>query len=244
LIRAIRVLVLSTLLAGLGCGSDRDDSLVDAYDRMMASAEQRAAEDAARGDEITTVPPDQAAAPGPEPAAEALPIDTLPAAAAEPPAPVAPTPDTVQRAFEGTLGAEQQRRAGAGASVLRAVRTAEHDDFDRIVFEFEGSLPGYQVEYVNRPIRECGSGREISVPGSAWLRIRLDPARAHEMVGDFAQVTVASRNRALDHEVVQQLVLTCDHEAQVEWVAGVTVRNEYRLLQFTEPSRLVIDVLH
>jgi hypothetical protein len=226
------------LAVAAACGGDRDDSLVDAYDRMMASSERRAAEEAARRDEADTG--DLAGFEEPPPLSEALPIDTLPAIAATPDTAAAPASEP---AFEGTLGPEQ-RRATGDAVVLRAVRTAEHDDFDRLVFEFDGSIPGYTVEFTDRPIRECGSGRELNVPGQAWLRIRLSPARAHEFVGDFAQVTVASRNRALDHEVVQQLVLTCDFEAQVEWVAGLTARNRYRTLQLSEPARLVVDLLH
>jgi hypothetical protein len=74
--------------------------------------------------------------------------------------------------------------------------------------------------------------------------VRLEPARAHEVVDGFAQVTVASRNRTLDHGIVQQLVLTCDFEGQVEWVAGVAAPNPYRLLQLGEPSRLVVDINH
>jgi len=228
-----------TVFVATACGGgDRDDTLVDAYDRMMATSERRAAEDVARRDEAETV--DLDGFEEPPPPSEALPIDTLPAVAATLDTASAPAPEP---AFEGTLEPEQ-RRATGDAIVLRAVRTAEHDDFDRLVFEFDGSVPGYTVEFADRPIRECGSGRELNVPGQAWLRVRLSPARAHEFVGDFAQVTVASRNRALDHEVVQQLVLTCDFEAQVVWVAGLSTRNRYRTLQLSEPARLVVDILH
>jgi hypothetical protein len=236
----VRTLLLVPLILLAGCEPDSGDNLRDSYERMMASAERRAA--TAEAPPIAEDTPLAQDAPLPDTVAapSALPIDTLPTTAAEP----APAPaDAAQPAFEGTAGVEQRQRGGS-PSTLRSVRTAEHDGFDRVVFEFEGAIPGYHIEYVDRPVRECGSGRTMQVAGQGWLRVRLEPARAHEVVDGFAQVTVASRNRTLDHGIVQQLVLTCDFEGQVEWVAGVAAPNPYRLLQLGEPSRLVVDINH
>src|SRR3990172_2005408 len=41
----------------------------------------------------------------------------------------------------------------------RALAATAQAGYDRVVFEFAGdSLPGYHVEYVNRPVVRCGSG--------------------------------------------------------------------------------------
>jgi hypothetical protein len=232
----VRTLLLVPLILLAGCERDSGDNLRDSYERMMASAERRAV--VAEAPPIAADTPLAQAAPLPDTAAapSTLPIDTLPTAAAA-------EPDPAPRAFEGTAGIEQRQRSGS-PSTLRSVRSAEHDGFDRVVFEFEGAIPGYHIEYIDRPVLECGSGRTIQVAGQGWLRVHLEPARAHEVVDGFAQVTVASRNRTLDHGIVQQLVLTCDFEGQVEWVAGVAAPNQYRLLQLSEPSRLVVDINH
>lgn len=140
----------------------------------------------------------------------------------------------------GVLGA--QRTLPGGAAVLRAVRAARQEGFDRVVFEFEGAaVPGYHIEYVDKPIRRCGSGDETAVAGEGWLRVRLEPAQAHTEAG---QVTVAQRERALRLPVLAELEQICDFEGQVEWVLGARRPNPYRVMELTSPARLVVDVRH
>lgn len=124
---------------------------------------------------------------------------------------------------------------------LIAVRTATHDGFDRTVFEFDELLPGYHTEYIDRPVRKCGSGRVAQLAGDGWLEVRLYPARAHTEEGE---PTVAERERMLDMPVLSELELTCDFEAVVTWVLGVQSPNRYRVRELSSPPRLVIDVRH
>ena len=146
----------------------------------------------------------------------------------------------------GTAGITVQTRDGIEPAILRSVRTASHPEFDRVVFDFgEGRVPGYHIEYIDRPVRQCGSGNTVDVQGDGWLRVRLEPARAHEFRDDtLAVVTVTERNRALSHPNLRQLVLTCDFEAQVEWVLGVGSPMRYRVMELSAPARLVVDVRH
>ncbi|HUF26227.1 MAG TPA: hypothetical protein VMM18_04505 [Gemmatimonadaceae bacterium] len=144
----------------------------------------------------------------------------------------------------GTAGTTFQMRVGAAPAVLREVRAASHTEFDRVVFEFDGALtPGYVIDYVDRPVRDCGSAEPIEVVGEGWLQVRMEPAYAHE--GDTAITpTVTERDRRVDHPALRQLVLTCDFEGQVEWVLGVRSPNEYRVVELTRPARLVVDIRH
>lgn len=145
---------------------------------------------------------------------------------------------------DGTAGLTLQRREGMEPAILTEVRSAAHDPFDRVVFEFRGAqVPGYRIEYVDRPVRQCGSGEAVEVAGDGWLQVRFEPARAH--AGDTAVVaTITERNRELDLPNLRQLVLTCDFEAQVEWVLGLGSPNPYRIIELTDPPRLVVDVRH
>lgn len=127
-------------------------------------------------------------------------------------------------------------------ATLRDVRTARNEAFDRLVLEFEGDeLPRYHVEYVDRPARQCGSGNEVRVAGDGWLRVRMEPARAHD---DRGRATVSVRAPQPQLPVVRELRLTCDFEGQVEWVVGVSSPNRYRVLELHAPARLVVDVGH
>jgi hypothetical protein len=133
-------------------------------------------------------------------------------------------------------------RAAAGVATLRDVRTARNDGFDRIVLDFGGDpIPSWEVEYVDRPVRQCGSGDPVPMAGDAWLRIHVQPARGHT---DAGQATVTDRRRSPRLPAVRELVMTCDFEAHVEWVAGVGTPNRFRVLELRDPTRLVVDIRH
>lgn len=142
---------------------------------------------------------------------------------------------------EWTAGIIDRPQPDAPAATLVAVRTAAHDGFDRIVFEFAEQVPGYHTEYIDRPVRKCGSGNVTQVAGDGWLEVRMYPANAHTEEG---QPTVAERERMPNLPVLSELELTCDFEAVVTWVFGVESPNRYQVRELSSPPRLVVDVRH
>lgn len=149
------------------------------------------------------------------------------------------TPDAP---FEGTMGRTDNEGSADSVATLATVRTARHATFERVVFEFRDEVPGYHVAYESGTPAHCGSGDAATVRGSAYLEIRMAPARAHEFFGERAETTVRDRNRAVDYQVLKQLVLTCDFEANVTWVLGLDARRPYRIMTLENPPRLVLDV--
>jgi hypothetical protein len=160
------------------------------------------------------------------------PADT--ASAVAQPSPAAPS-DTIDK---GSVPAEAPT-IEMGPVMLTSVRAALHDGADRIVFEFSGPLPGYKVEYVDRPVRQCGSGEVVELPGDAWLSIRFFPANAHTAEG---HPSVTARDLTFADRNLKRLKLICDFEAVVEWVAAVAHPLRYKVLELKAPDRLVIDV--
>lgn len=164
--------------------------------------------------------------------------------AAVPDTPAA-APDTATPAAEDgawVAGDTSVRRDFPGATLLASVRTARHDGFDRIVLDFGDSpLPSYRIGYVDEPVRQCGSGEEVELAGSARLSVTLSPANAHTEAGE---PTVREREQAPGLPVLLELKIICDFEAQVEVVAGVVAPNEYRVMELESPNRLVIDIRH
>src|SRR5690606_28110133 len=124
-------------------------------------------------------------------------------------------------------------------ATLVAVRTAAHDSFDRIVFEFDERVPGFHIEYIDRPVRKCGSGKATQLAGDGWLEVRMYPANAHTEEG---RPTVAERERRPNLPVLSELELTCDFEAVVTWVFGVESPNRYQVRELNNPPRLIVDV--
>lgn len=126
--------------------------------------------------------------------------------------------------------------------VLRAVRTGAQPGADRIVFEFSGAgVPAWEVEYVDRPVNECGSGDPVTVAGDALLQIRFTGVQAHTNAG---VATSGPRRRPLAHAVARELVRICDFEGEVTWVLGVARPNAYTPRIMSSPSRFVIDIAH
>lgn len=152
--------------------------------------------------------------------------------------------EAVPAQFAGTAGSTEQQREVSGVVTLRAVRSGQHANFDRVVFEFDGGqLPGYRIEYIDRPVRQCGSGDAVPLAGDGWLSVRMEPARAHTEEGQ-ATIPLSYRPRRVNHTIIKEIVSTCDFEGQVEWVLGVSSPNHYRVMELSNPARLVVDVRH
>lgn len=150
--------------------------------------------------------------------------------------------DTVEAASESwTAGRTAVEREPVGVATLQEVRAARHDDFDRVVFVFAGGAPSYTIEYVDRPVRACGSGDTVELAGDGWLSVTFNPARAHTEAGE---ATITERDMRPGLPVVKQLRVTCDFEAYVTWVLGVGSPNRYRVMELHDPLRLVVDIAH
>lgn len=142
--------------------------------------------------------------------------------------------------FTGTAGVTEKKYDLRATAVLKAVRAAAHEGYDRVVFEFEGAeMPSYHIEYIDRPVRACGSGDVVPLAGDGWLEIRFTPAAAHTENG---APTVTKRALTPNLKIIKELKATCDFEAETEWVLGVASPNKYRVLELKNPTRLAIDV--
>lgn len=158
------------------------------------------------------------------------------------PTPPADESSDAGTSFAGTTALTEKKYEGGGPVLLTAVRTGQHPGFDRIVFEFAGDrLPSYRIEYIEEPARQCGSGAVVPLGGQARLAIRFSPAAAHTEAGE---PTVPERETSPNYKILKELKATCDFEAEVEWVAGLTTPNKYRALELKNPIRLAIDIKH
>ncbi len=142
---------------------------------------------------------------------------------------------------EWTAGVMNIQRSSLKPVTLREVRAGRNEGFDRVVFQFDGDqVPGYHLEYIDKPVIKCGSGDPTELAGQGWLQVRLQPAQAHA----DGKATVTERERKPKLPVIEELELTCDFEGENTWVLGVKNPNKYRVLELKEPTRLVVDVQH
>ena len=152
----------------------------------------------------------------------------------------ASSPPAVESASEKTLGIVEVKREGE-PRVLHAVRAASNAGYDRVVFEFRDGVPGHHLEYIGKPVRDCGAGDVKPIDGDGWLEVRMYPAYAHTEEG---QPTVPQRELRPGLPIVREVERTCDFEAVVTWVIGVASPNQYRAFELQAPPRLVVDIDH
>lgn len=223
-------------LALAGCGVEGGE-LREATERRRAAGVVEDSAAPAPGEEDTAAAaPERLPAfvleePGAETASDPLVADTGRSVAAP------PVEDT---GSPWTAGIVQAGRSGRAGATLGDVRAGVNAGFDRVVLEFAGDgVPAHRVEYIDRPVRECGSGRTVSIAGDGWLAINLRDTRAHTEAG---RATIERRNRRLDMPVLRQMVITCDFEGEVQVVLGVSSPNPFRVTELKSPARLVVDV--
>jgi hypothetical protein len=165
--------------------------------------------------------------------AAAAPVDTTPAPAA---APIGNPPGQP----EWSASTRQGGREGGEASTLREMRVGNNAGFDRLVLDFgDDPVPPYHVEYVDSPVRACGSGDPVAVAGQGFLVVRMRSAQAHDAAG---RATIQQRQIVPRTPVLREVEIICDFEAQVEVVMGVQSPNPYRVLVVPSPNRLIVDV--
>lgn len=221
---------LLTVSAALGCNGERQPASPAGDEASPVKGDQKPVGAAPPGSALgTTRAPVQTPAPTPTQVASAAPPAKEPG-------------DTSPEIFEGTAGVLEKKRPDLRPVVVREVRAGRHEGFDRVVFEIAGAdVPGYHIEYSDKPPHACGSGDAVQVAGKGWLEVRLEPAETTRGKGPKT-LGEAARKPALP--VVKEIAQTCDFEAQVVFVLGLASPNKYRVLALTNPTRLVVDVKH
>lgn len=124
---------------------------------------------------------------------------------------------------------------------LTAVRVAKHNGFDRVVFEFDGKVPGYRVEYADE-VTADGSGEPVQLDGTP-LRVIIAPASGVDLSGEtYEQVYTGPNTIDGVGGVVEQIKSASDFEGQLTWGIGVDERRPFVVSTLTNPTRLVIDI--
>ena len=57
---------------------------------------------------------------------------------------------------------------------MRNIRVGRHQKFDRVVFEFSGSMPNYRLEYLKgRFYEDEGGTHRIRIAGNVFMQVNL-----------------------------------------------------------------------
>ena len=119
---------------------------------------------------------------------------------------------------------------------LTRVTVGRHATFDRIVFRFTRSTPGYRVQYVPQVIQD-GSGLPVALLGRRFLQIRFEPTLNGSSAGAAAALTPR-------FTTLRQLKRAGDFEGVITFGAGLSKRAGFRVFTLGSPRRVVVDVAH
>jgi hypothetical protein len=157
--------------------------------------------------------------------------------------PTTTAPTTTEEAFDGSTGTITAPAEMAETALLERVAVAGHDGYDRVVFQFRNGVPGYQVRYVEPPLREDGSGNVVNLDGVAFVVIRMEPASGFDLSVPEGEMIYTGPRRlpGTGTSVVREIVRTGDFEAVLTWAVGLDARVPYRVLTLDDPSRIVVD---
>ena len=125
------------------------------------------------------------------------------------------------------------------------IRVAEHDGYDRIVFDLDGKgsgEPGWRVEYVDQA-SDDGSGKAVQVDGDATLQVSLSGTAmpADSGVEEFSR----DRIEPDDLESVDEIVYRYWFEGYTTAFVGIDEGEQpFRVFLLENPTRVVVDVQH
>lgn len=145
----------------------------------------------------------------------------------------APEPSTTMAPGNEFAGSTSPTSTPAPAdltiALLNAVGVGGGEGVDRVSFTFDGGIPGYDVSYIDPPVRQDGSGNEVDVDGTAFLSVRFAPASGFDSFETFEPTYTGPAEVRGDTDVVTEAVRVGDFEANLTWVIGVDEKAPYRI---------------
>lgn len=136
--------------------------------------------------------------------------------------------------------ARDDAQASGGQLTLTDVRVGTHEGYDRVTFEFTGDgEPGWVVEYTDDP-RQQGSGAAVDVAGDAVLNALMSSV-AYPTGEAYDGPERIDPPRL---QVIDEVVMGATFEGHLGAFIGVTDEVPFRARRFSDPPRVVIDVVH
>jgi hypothetical protein len=115
---------------------------------------------------------------------------------------------------------------------ITSVRAGRNECYDRLVFDINGTAPGWSVQYVNTVFAE-GTGNPLPVTGGAKLELVI------RSLSDTTQMPSVN-----GFTTFRSVVYGGSFEGQTTVGLGVRARLPMRAFALSNPSRVVIDVAH
>ena len=142
----------------------------------------------------------------------------------------------------GTSPAGTSPVCAQAGSYLTAVRTGEHNGYDRVVFQFSGGLPAVTAERVTTVYADA-KGTPVPLAGQSYLHVVFRGASA-TCPQPFKRTWTGPS--VLTPYLPQLLTVSAagDFEGYLSFGIGLAARGSYHVSTLTGPDRAVIDFSH
>jgi hypothetical protein len=127
----------------------------------------------------------------------------------------------------------------ANTALLRAVAASRGRCADRVTFDFttkKNAPPKCTIVYTAPPFSMDGSGAPVTVSGSAFIRLRCEPAYGYDFASGKPTYTGPKRITATGTKHVKELVQTGDFEGVLSWVIGLDGERPFSAATATVPG--------
>ena len=142
-----------------------------------------------------------------------------------------PTPTPTPQPF---LCTDRSGGTTGASSQLNSIRIAPHDGYDRIVFDFSGQIPSYDLSRQDSAtfVRDA-SGQPVTLDGSVGIKLVFRDA-------DVASAVPLDQKPALTS--IKEITQIGNVERVLSYGIGLAATQCVRVLELGGPSRLVVDV--
>jgi len=132
-------------------------------------------------------------------------------------------------------------------AALVATRTGQDTCWDRVVFEFDGPVYGYDVRYGE--VYTGGQGQPLSpyTAGGAVLGVQLHAPAHHDYVPTYPARTGEHVANVLGYQTLRDMVFGGSFEGYTTFAVGVRATLPFRVFILSGPgshSRVVLDIAH
>jgi hypothetical protein len=130
--------------------------------------------------------------------------------------------------------------SGHGVPVLKAIRTARHGSYERLVLEFTAAYGTANVRYVP-VVRADPSDKIVPLRGSSFLEVVVQGAVAHYRATPITPYSGPSTVTP-GYPTLKQVSISGDFEAVLSLGVGLDRAAGFRVTRLGSPNRLVVDI--
>jgi hypothetical protein len=133
----------------------------------------------------------------------------------------------------------RQNNDSSETPYLKNVRVGKNKGFDRIVFEFTGDIPRYQINFVKAADLIATGEDLIKVGGKFFIEVDFQMMPYPEPEDKIADVVLPKGNQKLP--IFNEVKEIEWFEGYRSFAIGLNAKKQFRVSQLKNPTRLVID---